>query len=132
MELFPPHKSTLQKPTRPTVDWWQMNYLIAIFLFRFLPFGDLFYSTLSTLLTAPSQHCCVAKGLRDILLNFRFSSCFRKHFAKFFKGYHYLIIGYFTLPLIQSLFALTILTDIFCNLLILPFKVVFISKPFVM
>ena len=61
-----------------------MIYLRAIFLFRFLPFGDFF--------TAPRENS-VVKGLGDILLKFGFSSCFGKHFAKYFKGYQQLITG---------------------------------------
>ena len=61
-----------------------MIYLIAVFLVRFLPFDDCFYSTLSIPLL---EENCLVTDLGEILLKFRVSSCFKKHSAKFFKGY---------------------------------------------
>ena len=149
MQLFS-HKLTFQKSTGPTAekDWWQMIYLIANFLnlgfyhlnffyqmvLLFLSFYhqhsvSTAYSTLSILLLGENSF---VKGLGGILLKFRFSSCFRKHFTKFFKGYHQLIIGYFPLVSIQSPFAQTVLTKIFCNLLMLSIKVhmFLLKKPY--
>ena len=123
-------------------------YLIAIFLFRFLPFG--FFVPFRFLRFLPltlHQHCSqhpfdtgfrtvgeisVVQGVRDILIRFTYGSCFRKYFSKFLNYWHQLIIDYFPLASIQSLFALAILIEIFCNFFILSFKVVLISKPFVM
>ena len=123
-------------------------YLIAIFLFRFLPFG--FFTPFRFLPFLPltlRQHCSqhpfntgfktvgeisVVHVVRDILIRFRYGSCFRKYFSKFLNCCHQFIIDYFPLASIRSLFALTILIEIFCNFFILSFKVVLISKPFVM
>ena len=123
-------------------------YLIAIFLFRFLPFGFFLpFRFLPFLPLTLRQHCSqhpfntgfktvaeisVVQGVRDMLIRFRYGSCFRKYFSKFLSCCHQLVIDYFPLASIWSLFALAILIEIFCNFFILSFKVVLISKTFVM
>ena len=67
-------KKTFYKLTGPTaeLDWWQVIYLIAIFLFRFPTFGEFFYSTPSILLTeaAVQRWVLLIKGFLETFSRF--------------------------------------------------------------
>ena len=111
------------------IDRWLVIYLIAIFIFRFLLFDDCFYSTISILHLGENR---IVTGLGVILLLFfgYILSNFSKDTIKLLQTI--IILGNFSSRSIYDLFALTILTDIICNLSILSFEVVLIRKNFVM
>ena len=106
------HYWTYSRNSFVTTDLFNCYFSIQIFtiwLLFLLQSVSTANNTLSILVLGENS---VLAGFGNILLKFRFSSCFRKHFTKFFKGYHQLIVGYFPLASIQSLFALTTLTGI--------------------
>ena len=80
------HNTSLTQINILEAYWWLLICFPAIFLFRFLPFGDCFYSTL------PIPSIGENRFSRYILLKFKFSSCFRKHFAKIPLGYYRLLL----------------------------------------